>query len=103
MILNPLAPESITVGVGGIDSDEFGIFTSQDGGSQWSKMNLPQFDHLRGRIMLANYQKNPLRQYALISDQFETVQWLRSRDGFKITSTVQFRILELIKAGMHEV
>ncbi|MBK7305264.1 MAG: hypothetical protein IPI90_18955 [Saprospiraceae bacterium] len=83
MILNPLAPESITVGVGGIDSDEFGIFTSQDGGSQWSKMNLPQFDHLRGRIMLANYQKNPLRQYALISDQFETVQWLRSRDGFK--------------------
>lgn len=82
MIMNPISPEYLTVGVGGIDADDFGIFTSIDGGANWSKMNLPQFDHLRGRIMLANYQKNPQRQYALLSDQFQTVQWLRSRDGF---------------------
>ncbi|MEP7195806.1 MAG: hypothetical protein ABI851_04760 [Saprospiraceae bacterium] len=75
------------VGVGGIGCDEFGIYKTSDSGVSWTEITNGSFSKAKGRIMITQNKKYPNKFYALLSDSFKTIKFIKSNNSFKSYST----------------
>lgn len=73
----------LTASVGGIGATDYGIFTSNDRGLSWTKIPYQNGSIRQGKIMIAQQNSNPDRIYAIFSDQFKTIGFMRTPDRFR--------------------
>ena len=83
VLIHTFDGRKLTVSVGGIGADDYGIFSSIDRGKSWIKVPYPDSTVRQGKIMIAHQKFNPDRIYAILSDQFKTIGFIRTIDGFK--------------------
>lgn len=83
LIIDHSEPNNLYTAIGGINGTHYGVYKSINEGDTWSLVASPNDTLYNGRIMLANYKKNPKRVIAAYSDNFKTISMLRSKDGFQ--------------------
>jgi len=83
LVLNSIYSNKITVSIGGIGAKDYGLYQSIDGGNRWKKIELPDTSQFQGKIMLANQVNDPEKVFAVISDQFKTIRFLRTYNSFE--------------------
>lgn len=83
LVLNSNHSNKLIVSIGGIGAKDYGLYQSIDGGNRWKKIVLPDTSHYQGKIMLANQDKDPEKIFAVISDQFKTIRFVRTYNSFE--------------------
>ncbi|MBK9272383.1 MAG: hypothetical protein IPM48_12385 [Saprospiraceae bacterium] len=83
LLLHSFKPHWITVGVGGLGANDYGIFQSKDAGKNWRKIQLPDTASYQGKIMLAHQSKRPDYICAILSDKFRTIRFIRTINFFE--------------------
>lgn len=85
MAMDPMEPETLYLGVGGIGSLKYGLYKTTSGGESWTLIESPAGNNRQGRIMVhihPIYNQSVLAAYA---DDFYSVGILRTTDGFNQT------------------
>lgn len=85
MAIDPVEPEIIYIGVGGIGSSLYGLYKTTDSGKNWIEIESPAGNNRQGRIMVHIHPKSPLKVLAAFADDFYSIGILRTDDGFKQT------------------